>query len=117
MNPILNPKTTLLGGVVAGIGASACCLGPLLLLSMGIGGAWIAHLTALEPYRPIVIVITIVFLGVTFWRLYLVAPSCDVGDNCIAERTLKVQRILFWILLPVVLLLLVSPWILPYFYR
>lgn len=112
-----NTKTTLVGSVLAGVGASACCVGPLLLLSMGIGGAWISHLTALEPYRPVFIVLTVLFLGVTFWRLYLVPQSCAVGDNCIADRTRKVQRILFWVLLPVVILLVASPWILPIFYR
>lgn len=117
MRPVLNTKTTLIGGVLAGIGASACCIGPLLLLSMGIGGAWIAHLTALEPYRPVFIALTVLFLGWTFWKLYLVPQSCAIDDNCIADRTRKAQRVLFWVLLPVVLLLVVSPWILPFFYR
>lgn len=117
MRSVLNTKTTLVGGVLAGIGASACCIGPLLLLSMGIGGAWIAHLTALEPYRPLFIVLTVLFLGLTFWKLYLVPQSCTAGDTCIADRTRKVQRVLFWVLLPVVLLIVASPWILPLFYR
>lgn len=114
---MINTKTTLLGGVLAGIGASACCVGPLLLLSVGIGGAWIAHLTALEPYRPFFIVLTALFLGLTFWKLYMAPPSCAVGDRCVPERSRRVQRILFWMLLPVVLLLVGSPWILPIFYR
>jgi mercuric ion transport protein len=117
MRSILNTKTTLVGGVLAGIGASACCVGPLLLLSMGIGGAWIAHLTALEPYRPLFIVLTVLFLGLTFWKLYLVPHSCATGDTCIADRTRNVQRILFWVLLPIVLVFVASPWILPIFYR
>jgi|SRR5579883_1415359 len=117
MRSLLNTGTTLIGGVLAGIGASACCLGPLLLLSMGIGGAWVAHLTALEPYRPLLIGLTVLFLGVTFWKLYRVPQSCAIGDRCMAERTRKVQRILFWLLLPVVFLLVISPWIVPFFYR
>jgi len=117
MRSILNTKTTLVGGLFAGIGASACCVGPLLLLSMGIGGAWIAHLTALEPYRPLFIVLTALFLGLTFWKLYLVPQSCATDDTCIADRTRKVQRILFWVLLPIVLVFVASPWILPIFYR
>lgn len=117
MRPLLNTKTTLVGGVLAGIGASTCCVGPLLLLSMGVGGAWITHLTALERYRPIFIVLTVVFLGLTFWKLYMTPPSCAVGDHCVADRTRKAQRILFWVLLPVVALFVASPWILPIFYR
>jgi mercuric ion transport protein len=35
MRLILNAKTALFGGVLASIGASACCVGPLLLLILG----------------------------------------------------------------------------------
>jgi mercuric ion transport protein len=112
-----NTKLALAGGVLAGIGASACCVGPFLLLSLGIGGAWIGHLTALEPYRPIFIGLTILFLGLAFRKLYLVPQNCAVEDNCIADRTRRVQRILFWIFVPLSLGLVASPWILPLFYR
>jgi mercuric ion transport protein len=110
-------KMALVGGVLAGVGASACCVGPLLLLSMGICGAWISHLTALETYRPVFIVLTVLFLGFAFWKLYLVPQSCALDDDCVADRTRNVQRILFWILAPVSLGLVASPWILPIFYR
>jgi len=112
-----NTKLALAGGVLAGIGASACCVGPFLLLSMGIGGAWIGHLTALVPYRPIVIGLTILFLGLAFRKLYLVPQSCAVEDQCIADRTRSVQRIVFWISLLLSLGLVASPSILPLFYR
>lgn len=117
MQSSVNTKMALAGGVLAGIGASACCIGPLLLLGLGISGAWIARLTALEPYRPIFIVLTLVFLGLAFWKLYLVPESCTAEDNCVADRTRRVQRILFWILGPVTLALVATPWILPIFYR
>ena len=45
-------KGSLVAGALAAIGASVCCVGPLVLLALGIGGAWIANLTALEPLRP-----------------------------------------------------------------
>lgn len=112
-----NSKLALAGGILAGVGASACCIGPLVLVSLGIGGAWIGHLTALEPYRPILIGLTLLLLGLAFRRLYFVAPSCAGEDNCVADRTRRVQRILFWVLAPLTLALVVSPWILPLFYR
>jgi mercuric ion transport protein len=112
-----NTKLALAGGVLAGIGASACCVGPFLLLSLGIGGAWIGHLTALEPYRPMFIALTILFLGLAFRKLYLVPQSCSGEDNCVADRARRVQSILFWIFVPLSLGLVASPWILPLFYR
>jgi mercuric ion transport protein len=112
-----DPKLALAGGVLAGIGASACCVGPFLLLSLGIGGAWIGHLTALEPYRPIFIGLTILFLSLAFRKLYLVPQSCAGEDNRVADRTRRVQTILFWIFVPLSLGLVASPWILALFYR
>ena len=40
---------TLITGGFAGILASACCVGPLVLVSLGLGGAWVSTLTVLEP--------------------------------------------------------------------
>ena len=37
------------GGVVGSILASACCVVPLLLVLLGVSGAWIGNLTKLEP--------------------------------------------------------------------
>ena len=42
----------LLGAAVAAIGASVCCVVPLVLVLLGISGAWIAYLTALDAWRP-----------------------------------------------------------------
>ncbi len=117
MRLFLNSKTALIAGGLAGIGASACCIGPLLLLSLGIGGAWIAHLTVLEPYRPVFIVLGLLFLGLAFRRLYLVAPACDAQAACAANRVPKMQRLIFWIFTPLLLGLMASPWWIPLFYR
>jgi hypothetical protein len=48
-----NGRGALFAGGLAAILASACCLGPLVLIALGFSGAWIGNLTVLEPYRPI----------------------------------------------------------------
>jgi mercuric ion transport protein len=52
-----NKRTRLVaaGGILGALGASACCVVPLLLFSLGISGAWIGTLTALSPYSPVFI--------------------------------------------------------------
>ncbi len=60
---VLNAKGSLVAGSLTAIGASVCCVGPLVLLALGISGAWITNLAALEPYRPIFIGLTLFFLG------------------------------------------------------
>lgn len=101
-----NVKGSLFASVLAAIGASVCCIGPLVLLTLGIGGAWIANLTALEPVRPWLIGLTLLFLGLAFHRLYLQPQVCMPGAACLDPAVLKRQRWIFWIVaLPLVSLL------------
>jgi mercuric ion binding protein len=50
--PMLRFRGSLAAGVLAAIGASVCCVGPLVVMMLGIGDAWVANLTALELLRP-----------------------------------------------------------------
>jgi len=45
-----NTRLPIIGGITAAIGASLCCVGPFLLLSLGISGAWIGNLTVLGSW-------------------------------------------------------------------
>lgn len=105
-----------MAGVLAAIGASVCCVGPLVLLALGIGGAWIANLTAFEPYRPLFIGLTLLFLGLAFRKLYLVPQACAPGAPCADSRTTKRQRRMFWSVAVLLLGLLAVPWFAPLFY-
>lgn len=98
------------------IGASVCCVGPLVLLALGIGGTWVSSLTAMEPYRPIFIGLTLLFLGLAFRRLYLVPQVCAPGTPCAKPHTLQRQRLTFWIVTVLVAGLLAVPWLAPLFY-
>jgi len=71
------------GGVVGAILASACCVAPLLLLMLGVSGAWIGNLTALEPYKPLFATVALIFIGLGFWQVYFkTKPACDDGSYC-----------------------------------
>ena len=114
----LSARTSILACVAAGIGASVCCVGPLVLLAVGISGAWIGNLTAMEPYRPFFVGLTLLFLGLAFRKLYLVPQSCLPGTTCADDpRILKRQRLTFWVVALLLLGLLISPWIIPILYR
>ena len=101
---------SIIAAVVAAIGASLCCVGPLVLISLGISGAWIGTLTALEPYRPIFIGITFLFLFLAFRKLYTVPRQCAPGDACAIPTTLHNQRIIFWVVTVLLMALLVFPY-------
>jgi len=107
-------KTTLIGGLLAGIGASVCCVGPFLLLSLGIGGSWIGNLTAMTTYRPYLIGLTLVLLGLVFRKLYLLPRNFDAGTACALPDTLKRQRTVFWIASTFILVMITFPYYGPY---
>jgi mercuric ion transport protein len=113
---VTSEKTSLVAGVLAAIVASVCCVGPLVLLALGISGAWIGNLTALEPYRPAFVGLTLLFLGIAFRKLYLVQHVCGPGAACADPQALGRQRLLFWSVAVVLLGLLAVPWVAPFFY-
>lgn len=113
---VLNPKWSLVAGILVAIGASACCVGPLVLLALGIGGAWIGTLTAFEPYRPLFIGLTLIFLALAFRKLYLVPQGCAPGESCADPQTRRRQRVVFWFVVVLLVGLLAVPWFVPLFY-
>jgi len=109
-------KGSLIAGVLAAVGASLCCVGPLVLLTLGIGGAWISHLTALEPLRPWFIGVTVLFLGLAFRRLYWLPRVCSPDAHCADSLVLKRQRTIFWSVVSALGVLLSVPWLAPLFF-
>lgn len=112
----IGTRSSLAAGVVAALGASACCAGPLVLLLLGIGGGWASYLIAFEPYSPYFTGLTLLFFGWAFYRLHLRTRICTPDDACSNDRVLRNQRILFWLTAVPVLLLLTLPLYAPLFY-
>ena len=84
----LNVKSSLAAGALSAVIGSVCCVGPLVLLGLGIGGAWVGNLTVLEPIRPVFIGLTLLFLALAFRRLYLMPQVCAPGTECADPRIL-----------------------------
>ena len=111
-------RTTLSGGLIAGLLASACCVGPLALVMAGVSGAWISNLTLLEPYRWIFIGVALVFMALAWRRIYRApaAAECAPGTVCALPQTNRVYRVLFWVVSALVLLAFAFPFFAPLFY-
>ena len=103
-------KGSLTAGLLAGITASICCAGPLVLLMLGISGSWISNLSALEPYRPIFIGVAIVFLWLAYRKIYRKQKSCSTNAVCAAQQNQRAQRILFWVIAILIALSISFPW-------
>lgn len=104
---------SLTGGALAGLGASACCAGPLLLVSIGVSGAWISNLTALEPYRWAFALAALGFMGHAWTKIYRApaAAQCEPGTACAAPQSRRVQRVLFWVVSVLVAAALAFPYL------
>ena len=100
------PRASLIAAGLAGLGASACCIVPFALMAAGIGGAWMSAFTALEPYRPIFIGVTAIFLAAAFYKLYFVPRQCESNGECVDRVALRRHRTILWsvtvLLVPVV---------------
>lgn len=105
----------LAGGIVAFL-ASACCLGPLVLIVLGFSGAWIANLTLLEPYRPLLIGAALLALYVAGRHIYRPAQDCKLGEICALPRVRVTYRVAFWLVVALVFVALAFPYVLPLFY-
>jgi mercuric ion transport protein len=109
-------KSSLVGGLFAALGATACCFGPLLLVTLGLGGAWVSSLRMLEPYQPLFLLLTLACIGFAFHRLYLKPRQCDAGKVCAVPAVLKRQRIIFWLVVVIIAALFSFPLYAPLFY-
>lgn len=85
------------GGILGAIAVSSCCVVPFALFTLGISGAWISNLTALEPYQPIFAAFTLVTLGYGFYLVYRKPRvACTDGSYCARPSSGRIARIGLW---------------------
>ncbi|HUZ73781.1 MAG TPA: mercuric transporter MerT family protein [Stellaceae bacterium] len=86
-----------LGGILAALGTAACCVVPFALFTLGISGAWIGNLTALEPYQPIFAATAFGCLGYGFYLVYRKPKvSCAEDSYCAKPSSARIAKIGLW---------------------
>ena len=86
------------GGLIGAILASTCCIAPLALVMLGVGGAWVGNLTALAPYQWLFVLFAAVCLGAGFWQVYFKPKAeCVEGSYCANPRSDRLIKIVLWI--------------------
>ena len=109
-------QLSLFAAGLSAILASSCCLGPLLLISLGFSGAWIGNLTAMEPYRPIFIIAALLAITAAGRNIWRPAKTCLPNDVCALPRVQYSYKILFWVVASLILIALGFPYFAPLFY-
>jgi mercuric ion transport protein len=85
------------GGILAALGASSCCVVPFALFTLGVRGAWIADITALEPYQPVFVVLALACLGSGFaLTRRKERAACAEGTYCARPASDRIARIGLW---------------------
>jgi mercuric ion transport protein len=99
------------GGIVAALLASSCCIVPLVLVTVGVTGAWIGKFTVLEPYSPIFAAIALLCIGLGFWHVYFRGTGA-----CATKRSVMVTKAVLWLAAVLTVIALTTDWWAPLFY-
>ena len=86
-------KVLAAAGVLAALGAASCCVVPFALFLLGVSGAWIGNLTALQPYQPVFAAIAAASIGYGFYLVYR-RPKvvCEDGAYCASSRSSQLTK-------------------------
>jgi len=105
------------GGILGALIASSCCIAPLVLVTLGVSGAWIGNLTALEPYKPYFLTVTALLLAAGFRHVYFKPKkACADGSYCAHPASSRIIKSVLWVATVFVLLsAMVNLWA-PLFY-
>src|SRR5258708_4550154 len=90
-------RLTAVGSVIAAIATSACCIGPVVAVTLGVGS--LAAASGLEKWRPLFLGMTFVLLGGAWYLTYRKpkAQGCAEGTACAVGPGGKGGKFVLWI--------------------
>ena len=94
------------GAVLAALGASLCCILPVAVAVLGVGSAALG--AKLEPFRPWLAGLTVIFLGFAFYQAYK-PVECEPGEAC-AVPSRRRHRLALWMVAVVAVALMAFPY-------
>jgi len=104
------------GGILAALGAASCCVVPFALFFLGVSGAWIGNLTALEPYQPIFAALAAGCLGFGFYLVYRKPKAtCAEDAYCAKQSSSRTAKIGLWVAAALFVIALGFPRLVPLF--
>ncbi len=107
---------TTVAGLIGAIAASSCCILPLVLVGLGIGGASVGYLTALAPYALFFKATTLVFVGYSHYLFYRQSKTGCAGDEaCAKPLANQLVKTTLWVATFIIFVALVFPYIAPIF--
>jgi mercuric ion transport protein len=96
------------GALLTALGASLCCIGPILALVFGIGAFGAA--TVFASARPYLLAAAVLALAFGFYRDYFRREACAPGEACATKPASRATRLSLWIASVAVLIFALSPY-------
>lgn len=84
-----------IGAVVSAALASVCCLGPLVLVALGLGGVGLA--AGMAKYRPLFLGLTAVLLALAFYMTYRKREVACADGRCELRSGSKTMKAALWV--------------------
>jgi mercuric ion transport protein len=107
-------ETRIVGSTAGAVGAaltatvaSLCCVGPVVVSLVGVSGAVLA--AGLKPYRPYLMVGSLVLLGVSFWLAYRPGGASSRPGAACPVQSGRTTRLMLWIAAGAWVLALIVP--------
>jgi len=103
------------GSLFGAFAMTSCCILPLALVSFGVGGVWIAQLTALYAYKWYTLAFATSFIGYGFWKVRRAeAGECRNGTSCSRPINRRLMKGSLWLASFVTAIAMIFPYVTPY---
>lgn len=110
-----------IGSLIPSFLIGSCCLGPTIFIIFGVSFGSLGYFATFEKYKLIFIIFALLFLGYSFYQLYLLKNSevngCKDGScNVKGYSTKKVNKVIFWISSTIFFISMVYPYLITKFF-
>ena len=107
--------TTTWLGALGALAMTSCCILPLVLVSFGVTGVFIAQLGVLYQYKWITFALSAACIGYGFYKAYRPIPTEACADGtCARPMNRKLMRSSLWIAPAIVTVAMIFPYLTPY---
>jgi mercuric ion transport protein len=94
--PETRQRLLAVGAMLGALVASSCCVLPLLLAALGVGGAWVGFLPLLAPYSPLFFVLSSTCIAVGFWTILRRRRMVCEGAACGTPASRRLTQAALW---------------------
>ena len=113
--PDAGGRVATAGSLLGALAMTSCCILPLVLVSFGVGGVWIAQLTALYAFKWYTFTVAAGFIAWGFWKVHRAeAGECRDGTVCARPVNRRIMKASLWLAAVVTAVAMIFPYLTPY---